>query len=80
MILVVEGRQFYAIRRSGFYNSPGIVRTPSSHDQMEGTIYVLLRNQVRDRAAKRGKAGVRSRVRKNIRSRILSYGSEPDNQ
>jgi len=48
MILVVEGRQFSAIRRSGFYNGPGVVRSPSAHDQMEGTIYVLLRSATRD--------------------------------
>jgi len=80
MILVVEGRQFSAIRRSGFYNSPGIIRSPSSHDQMEGTIYVLLRNEVRNRAANRDKRRTRPRIKPSRRSRISAHGVEPDNK
>jgi len=80
MILVVEGRQLSAIRRGGFYNGPGVIRSPSSHHQMEGTIYVLLRNEVRDLAAKRKSRSIKRRVHKNHGPRVDTHRSEPDRQ
>jgi len=80
MILVVEGRQFSAIRSSGFYSGPGVVRSPSAHHQMEGTIYVLLRSQVRDSAAKRKRGSAKRRVHKNHGPRVDTHRSELDRQ
>jgi len=76
MILVVEGRQFSAIRRSGFYNGPGHVWSPSSHNSLEGTIYVLLRSASRDQLKREYTRRARARSRGSSRARGGAHSSE----